>query len=160
MAATIAGLETQLAQLEASIAQAAQSLGAAQQAGSEQAEAAPTGGLGASMAQLDGQLRALQSRIEVENARTLAFTEQRDLAWESVQALSNKQAEMLLARAAANSEVRLSSAAVPLDKAVEQVGLVVSLVLAGLAGLLLGVVVALLLELAHVPPLRRRRAAA
>jgi uncharacterized protein involved in exopolysaccharide biosynthesis len=155
VAATIAGLEAQLAQLEASINQAAQSLGATEQAGAEQA-----GGLGASMAQLDERLRALQSSIEVENARTLEFTEQRDLAWESVQALSNKQAELLLAQAAANSEVRLSSAAVPLDKPVEQVGLVVSLVLATLAGLLLGVVVALLLELANVPPLRGRRAAA
>ena len=90
------------------------------------------------IAQLEEQLRTLQGQIEVERARNLQFTQQRDLAWESVKALSNKQAELQLARAAANSEVRLSSLAVPLDEPVPQVSLTLSLILAGAVGLLLG----------------------
>lgn len=158
VAAAIAGLEAQLALLESSIDQAAQSLaaGSGTQAGSE-----PAGlPLASTMANLEQQQRGLQAAIEVENAATLDLTEQRNLAWESVQALSNKQAEMLLARAADNSEVRLSSAAVPLNRTTDQVSMAVSLVLAGVGGLLLGIVVALGLEAANVPPLRSRRAVA
>ncbi len=82
-------------------------------------ELLPTAGspappMGATITQLDEQMRTLQEQIEVERARTLEFTEQRDLARESMNTLSNKQAELQLARAAANSEVRLSSLAVPL----------------------------------------------
>ena len=69
--------------------------------------------MAATIAQLEEQLRTLQGQIEVERARNLQFTEERDLTWESVKALSNKQAELQLARAAANSEVRLSGQAVP-----------------------------------------------
>lgn len=143
--ALIAALEAQLAQLERSIAAGAQTLAA---------DSAAAAGVDATLAQLEDQLRGLQGRIEVENARTLALTAQRDLAWESLQALNNKQAELLLARAAANSEVRLSSAAVPLDKPVEQASLAIALVLAVLVGLLLGMVVALVLEALNVRPLR------
>jgi hypothetical protein len=98
------------------------------------------------IAQLEEQLRALRRQIEVENARRLQFAQQRDLAWESVQALSNKQAELQLARAAANSEVRLSGRAVPLDEPVPQLSLTSSLILAAFAGLLLGVIVAFVRE--------------
>ena len=94
------------------------------------------------IAQLEQQLRVLQGQIEIERARSLQFTQQRDLAWESVKALSNKQAELQLARAAANSEVRLSSLAVPLAEPVPQMSLVMSLALAAVVGLLLGTLVA------------------
>jgi uncharacterized protein involved in exopolysaccharide biosynthesis len=162
VAAAIAGLETQLAELESRIAQAAQTLTAGSAPEADAETDANTAGdpLAAATTQLEEQLRALQSGIEVEQARTLAFTEQRDLAWDSVQALNNKQAEMLLARAAANSEVRLSSAAVPLNKPVEQISLVVSLGLAAIIGLLLGVLMAFVLEVMNVRPLRARGNAA
>ena len=115
---------------------------------------------GATLAQLEEQLRLLQSQIEVESARRLEFTQQRDLAWESVKALSNKQAELRLARAAANSEVRLSSTAVPLNRQVEQVSLAISLLLATIVGLLIGVLVALILHMLQIRPLRSPRVAA
>ena len=107
----------------------------------------PDAPMAATIAQLEEQLRTLQGQIEVERGRNLQFTEQRDLAWESVKALSNKQAELQLARAAANSEVRLSSLAVPLDEPVPHVSLTFSLALAAVVGLLLGIVVAFLREL-------------
>ena len=50
-------------------------------------------------------------------------------------------------RAAANSEVRLSGQAVPLDEPVPQVSLAMSLVLAAAVGLLLGIATAFLREL-------------
>ena len=103
--------------------------------------------MAATIAQLEEQLRTLQGQIEVERGRNLQFTEQRDLAWESVKALSNKQAELQLARAAANSEVRLSGLAVPLDEPVLASRLLLSLALAAAFGLLLGIAVAFLREL-------------
>lgn len=188
IAATVASLEAQLAQLETSIAQATQALaaGGAQQVISSTLAATPaslvtdpitatgitatagitaagtelragTASLAGTIADLEEQERALQSRIEVETAARLEFTEQRNLAWESLQALNNKQAELQLARAAANSEVRLSSAAIPLDKPVQRVSLMFSVVLATAAGLLLGVLLALVLELMNVRPLRSVR---
>ena len=106
----------------------------------------PGAPMAATISQLEEQLRTLQGQIEVERGRNLQFTEQRDLAWESVKALSNKQAELQLARAAANSEVRLSSLAVPLDEPVASGNLLISLALAAAVGLLLGIAVAFLRE--------------
>ena len=107
----------------------------------------PDAPMASTIAQLEEQLRTLQGQIEVERAHNLQFTQQRDLAWESVQALSNKQAELQLARAAANSEVRLSSLAVPLNEPVPQGSLTTSLAIAAIVGLLLGVLVAFMREL-------------
>ena len=106
----------------------------------------PDAPMAATITQLENQLRTLQGQIEVERGRNLQFTEQRDLTWESVKALSNKQAELQLARAAANSEVRLSSLAVPLDEPVARGSLLISLALAATVGILLGIVVAFLRE--------------
>jgi len=181
IAATVESLEAQLEQLEQSITQTTQALAAdsAQQVISgtlagvpgllDTGAITPTAGieLGAgaaslvgTMAQLEEQQRVLQSRIEVETAAKLEFTQQRNLAWESLQALNNKQAELQLARAAANSEVRLSSAAIPLDKPVQRISLMLSVALAAVAGLLLGVLLALVLELMNVRPLRAARGGA
>lgn len=167
ISATVESLETQLALLETSIQQATQALASGTQQAMDGLLAAANGApvepssatagagtLAEMIAQLEQQLRTLEGQIEVETARTLEFTEQRDLARDSMQALSNKEADLQLTRAAASSEIRLSSTAVPLDKEVDQVSLAISLILAGLAGLLLGVLVALGLELANVPPLR------
>ena len=112
----------------------------------------PDAPLATTIADLEAQLRGLQGQIEVQRARNLQFTEQRDLAWESVQALANKQAELQLARAAANSEVRLSGQAVPLDTPVPQVRLSLTLAIAALVGLLLGLIIAFVHEFASGTP--------
>jgi hypothetical protein len=127
-------------------AQAAQFLAQAEN-GTLPTTNSPDAPMSATIAQLEEQLRTLQGQIEVERARTLQFTQERDIAWESVKALSNKQAELQLARAAANSEVRLSGLAVPLDEPVARISLLTSLALAAVIGLLLGIVVALVREL-------------
>ena len=113
----------------------------------------PDAPLATTIADLEAQLRGLQGQIEVQRARNLQFTEQRDLAWESVQALANKQAELQLARAAANSEVRLSGQAVPLDTPVPQVRLTTTLALAAVLGLLLGLIVAFICDSMDLKPL-------
>jgi uncharacterized protein involved in exopolysaccharide biosynthesis len=127
-------------------AQAAQFLALAEN-GTLPTASSPDAPMSATIAQLEEQLRTLQGQIEVERGRNLQFTQLRDLTWESVKALSNKQAELQLARAAANSEVRLSSLAVPLDEPVPQVSLIPSLALAAAFGLLLGIAVAFAREL-------------
>lgn len=119
----------------------------------------PDAPMAQAIAQLESEIRALKSKVETETSRNLQFNQQRDLAWESYKALSNKQAELQLARAAGNSEVRLSSVAVDPATPVERISLVLSLLLATVIGLLLGVLVAFLLALMDVPPLRQRRAA-
>lgn len=119
----------------------------------------PDAPLAATVADLEGQLRSLQGQIEVQRARSLQFTEQRDLAWESVQALANKQAELQLARAAANTEVRLSGQAVPLDTPVPQVRLTTTLVIAAVLGLLLGLIAAFIFNAVGLKPLRTPGAA-
>ena len=132
--------------LAAGQVQAARFLNAAD-AGALPTVDSPDAPMANTIAQLEEQLRTLQGQIEVERARGLQFTQQRDLDWESVKALSNKQAELQLARAAANSEVRLSSLAVPLDEPVPQVSMLTSLALAAVIGILLGVLVAFIREL-------------
>ena len=102
--------------------------------------------MSAIIVQLEDQLRLLQEQLEVETARKLQFMTERDLAWSSVEALGSKQAELQLARAAANSEVRLSSAAVPLDEPLQTTGLLMSALLAAVVGLGLGVALAFVLE--------------
>lgn len=107
---------------------------------------APDAPMSAIIVQLEDQLRLLQEQLEVETARKLQFMTERDLAWSSVEALGSKQAELQLARAAANSEVRLSSAAVPLDEPLQTTGLLMSALLAAVVGLGLGVALAFVLE--------------
>ncbi|MCW5588017.1 MAG: hypothetical protein KIS75_17945, partial [Chromatiales bacterium] len=64
------------------------------------------------LTQLESRLQTLQSQLEGENARNQQFVQQRDLTWETFRALSTKQAELVLERAAANSEVRMGTPAV------------------------------------------------
>ena len=112
----------------------------------------PDAPLAATIADLETQLRSLQGRIEVEHSRSRQFTQQRELAWESLQALNNKQTELQLARAAANSEVRLSSQAVPLNSPVDRGSLLRSLILAAVIGFLLGITFAFLRALMRPNP--------
>lgn len=167
--ATIASMEGQLVSLQENIVQTAQALNAAgvQQDGSSLPAASgaalsstlASAPLATTIAELEEQRRMLQGQIEVENGMRTEALAQRDLAWESLVALNNKQAEMLLTRAAANSEVRLSSTAVPLDRPVEQASLAISLILAAVVGLLLSILLVFMLEVMNVRPLRSPRPA-
>lgn len=109
-----------------------------------------------SIVQLEERLKTLQSQLEEQSAISQQVTQLRDLAWESYTALSNKRAELVLERAAANSEVRLGTAAIPPDKPLERISLSLSVLLAGVVGLLMAVFVAFLLEYVGKPPLFTR----
>jgi len=102
----------------------------------------------------------LQSQLEEQNAINQQVTQQRDLMWESFTALSNKQAELTLERAAANSEVRRGTPAIPPDEPVQGVSLLLSVMLAGVVGLLLAIFLAFLLEYLGKPPLFTRASSA
>ncbi|MCO5213127.1 MAG: hypothetical protein M9936_25795, partial [Caldilinea sp.] len=78
------------------------------------------------LTQLESRLQTLQSQLEGENARNQQFVQQRDLTWETFRALSTKQAELVLERAAANSEVRMGTPAVAPDRPVPGVSLTLS----------------------------------
>ncbi|MFN8465872.1 MAG: hypothetical protein U0X20_09990 [Caldilineaceae bacterium] len=109
--------------------------------------------MSATVDQLEEQLRALQGQIEVERSRNLQFTQNRDLAWESVKVLSNKQAELQLARAAADSEVRISGLAVPIDEPLPLPSLFTILAFAATVGILLGIIIAFVRDFSHTTPL-------
>lgn len=109
-----------------------------------------------SITKLEDRLKTLQSQLEEQSAISRQVSQLRDLAWESYTALSNKRAELTLERAAANSEVRLGTAAIPPDRPVERVSLSLSVLLAGVVGLLLAIFLAFLLEYLGKPPLFTR----
>lgn len=116
----------------------------------------PNAPMAESIVQLEDRLKMLQSQLEEQSAINQQVTQQRDLAWESFTALSNKQAELTLERAAANSEVRRGTPAIPPDEAVQGVSLLLSVMLAGVVGLLLAIFLAFLLEYLGRPPLFTR----
>lgn len=118
----------------------------------------PDAPMAESIVTLETQLQLLQSRLEAENAANQQFVQQRNLAWESLSALSTKQAELRLERAAANSEVRMGTLAIAPNKPVEGASISISLLLAGVVGLLLAVFMAFLLEYLGRPPLFVRTA--
>ncbi|MFZ1768990.1 MAG: Wzz/FepE/Etk N-terminal domain-containing protein [Caldilinea sp.] len=113
-----------------------------------------------SIVQLEDRFKMLQSQLEEQNAINQQVTQQRDLTWESFTALSNKQAELTLERAAANSEVRRGTPAIPPDEPVQGVSLLLSVMLAGVVGLLLAIFLAFLLEYLGKPPLFTRASSA
>ncbi|MCB0025321.1 MAG: hypothetical protein KDD91_19955, partial [Caldilinea sp.] len=112
------------------------------------------------LAQLESRLQALQSQLEAENARNQQFIQQRDLSWDTFKALSTKQAELVLERAAANSEVRMGTPAVAPDRPIPGVSLLLSVALAGVVGLLFAIFLAFLLEYLGKKPLFTRSAPA
>jgi capsular polysaccharide biosynthesis protein len=116
----------------------------------------PDAPIGESIATLESRLQLLQSRLEAENAANQQFIQQRNLAWESFSALSTKQAELRLDRAAANSEVRMGTLAVPPNRPMESASMSISVLLAAMIGLLLAIFVAFFLEYLGRPPLFAR----
>lgn len=104
------------------------------------------------------QLRESKSQLETENAHQQQLTQQRDLAWETYKALSNKVTELNLTRAAASSEVRFGAPAVAPTNPVEQNSLVLGTTLAGVVGLVIAIFATFLAEyLGHSPILVRTR---
>jgi hypothetical protein len=104
------------------------------------------------------EMQTLKAQLEAENARQLQLTQQRDLSWETFKTLSTKVEELNLARAAASSEVRLAATAVPNVEPVPGPRLSLATGAAGVAGLILGLLVALIADyLGQVPFLRRSR---
>lgn len=108
------------------------------------------------LAQLEARLQTFQSQLEAENSRNQQFSQQRDLTWDTFKALSTKQAELILERAAANSEVRMGTLAVAPDRPIPGVSLILSVALAGVVGLLFAIFLAFLLEYLGKKPLFTR----
>lgn len=106
---------------------------------------------------LESEMRLLASQVEAEQSKTTAATELRNLRWESVKALNNKLAELTLTRAAANSEVRIGTSAVAPTERSERVSVVLAAGAAGMAGLILGIVIALISNMLGKKPWFSRR---
>lgn len=135
MMADLAGLtqslEQRLVDLETQIAAGRTHLGSAQEATSE-------------MVGVLTALRTSKSQLEMETAKQLQLTQQRDLTWETYKTLSSKVAELNLTRAAASSEVRFGAPAIPSINAVRKISLVLGVIASGAVGLILAVFYAFL----------------
>lgn len=115
--------------------------------------------LASMMAELDRSIQTLRAELVAEEAQRRLLSQQSDLAWDTFSALSSKAAELGMERSASNSEVRLGSPAIPPSKPVSGLSLIISPMIAGALGLMLGVFVAFLAHyLGHAPFLRRRSA--
>ena len=106
-----------------------------------------------SIALLESRLQKLQAQVEAEQAAYRRFTQQRDLAWDALKALSTKQAELRLERAAANTEVRMGTPAIAPDEPVQIASAPISIALAAVVGFMLAIFLAFLLEHLGRPPL-------
>jgi hypothetical protein len=107
---------------------------------------------------LESEIQALEAQLEAESARELQLTQQRDLAWTTYDTLSNKVAELGLAESATNREVRFAAPAVPPVDPIPGPSLFRSVPIAGLAGLMLGVLIAFVASFMDYPPPLNRRA--
>lgn len=106
-----------------------------------------------SIALLESRLQKLQAQVEAEQAAYRRFTQQRDLAWDALKALSTKQAELRLERAAANTEVRMGTPAIAPDEPVQIASAPISIALAAVVGFMLAIFLAFLFEYLGRPPL-------
>jgi uncharacterized protein involved in exopolysaccharide biosynthesis len=87
---------------------------------------------------LEAEVRDLRSQLEKENARGNQLTQERDLARDTLKTVNSKVAELALARAAAGSEVRFATPAVP-PAAPEGSGAVKAATYGGILGFLVSV---------------------
>ncbi|WP_297639891.1 Wzz/FepE/Etk N-terminal domain-containing protein [Caldilinea sp.] len=102
---------------------------------------------------LEQEIRSLQAQREAQISRRDALTRDRDLALKSFNTLKNKLAELQLASTALASEVRFGSPALPPLHAETRVSLAMAVALGALAGLILGMLVALLAHAMGKKPL-------
>jgi capsular polysaccharide biosynthesis protein len=86
------------------------------------------------ISQLEEDLRNLKSQLEAQRARQQQLAQERDLAWSTFTTVSNKVAELKLAKAAAGSEVRFAGSAVPPLDPVEGPSLLLAVVGGGFIG--------------------------
>jgi capsular polysaccharide biosynthesis protein len=110
---------------------------------------------------LEEEVRGFRAALETETARNTQLTQARDLAWETLKTVSSKVAELNLARAAAGSEVRIASPAVQPSQPESRIGVAKAVLYGGIAGLLIGVLIALGANSFGIPPFfsgRRARA--
>lgn len=106
---------------------------------------------------LESEIQALEALLEAESARELQLTQQRDLAWTTYDTLSNKVAELNLVESATNREVRFAAPAVPPVDPIPGPSIMTSVAIAGLAGLMLGVLIAFVASfMGASPPLNPR----
>jgi len=124
-------------------------------AGAETASLAmrPDAPMQESIALLESRLQQLQAQVEAEQAAYRQIVQRRDLAWDALKALSTKQAELRLERAAATTEVRLGAPAIPPDEPVQTASAPVSIALAAMVGLMLAIFLSFLFEYLGRPPL-------
>jgi uncharacterized protein involved in exopolysaccharide biosynthesis len=92
------------------------------------------------IADLNREIQALQAELSSEKARETMLTQQHKLAWQTYDTLSNKVVELRLARAAANTEVRLGNYAITPTKPTEAASLSLAMIMAGLVGFVLSIV--------------------
>jgi hypothetical protein len=88
-------------------------------------------------------VRALKAQVETEDARDKQLVQERDLAWDTLNTVSSKVAELAVSRAAADSQVRFAAAAVPSAQPESRFGTAKAILLGGMLGLLVGVCIAL-----------------
>jgi len=123
------------------------------------AEAAPTE-LTVALGRLEQEVQTLTAQREAQQARQLELTQARDLAWGTFNTLSNKVAELALARTASNSEVRFGAPAIEPVDPVRGQSLALSTALGGMVGLIAGVMLAFLANYMGRAPVLRRPALA
>ena len=100
-------------------------------------------GLDQALISMENQLRELDTTIEQVNSQMKQATAERDLVWETYSNLVRKEAELKLAVATAGAEVRLGTPPVAseLDNSLYR-----NLIIAAVAGLMLGILSAFALE--------------
>lgn len=114
--------------------------------------------VGQKTAELNLTIQDLRARLAAEQSKERLLTQQRNLAWSTYEALSNKAAELNLERSAVNSEVRMGALAVAPSTPVSGPNPLLVAVVAGFLGLLFGVFVAFLADfMGQVPFLSRIR---
>ncbi len=94
--------------------------------------------------ELEEELQLLRSQLEAETSAEQRLSQQRDLAWNTFDTLSNKVAELSLERTAVNREVRLASPAVMPMAPIAGFSALYAAAIGGVTGLLVGIFVALL----------------
>lgn len=107
--------------------------------------------------QLESEIQALQARQEAEDSRRQQLAQRRDLAWSTLTTLKNKNAELNLSAVTVNNEVRLASPAIEPIHPVVSVRLLTTVAIAGAAGLVLSVLLALFVNLMGGRPILARR---
>ena len=111
------------------------------------------------MGTLEETLRTLKAQLEAERALHTDLTQKRDIALDAYRTVSNKSAELTLSRAAASSEVRFATPAVPSLDPIAGLSPLVLAVAGMMAGLVLGVILAFVGDfMGGRPFLARRRA--